>query len=96
MIKIKVPIDKIGQVDTYNTIKKQLKSDPTNAYTRMGLMVTCYKVNPEALNKSFREWKPHSLTQMYTNIVKNLRKLVNEGLVQAKKEGKFYLYWWKA
>jgi hypothetical protein len=94
-ITIKIPRRELETEDTYEKVRAHLKKNPDDAYTRIGLMVEIYKHNPVDLNAPFREW-PEGAPSQYTRIRLALEKLKSEGLVDSKKQGKKFLYWWKA
>jgi len=93
-ITIKIPIEKLETEDTYDRVKVHLKRNSKEAYTRIGLMVEIYGYKPEDLNAPFRDW-PDGTPNQYRKIVSALEELKNEGLINSKKQGKKFLYWWK-
>jgi len=94
-ITIKIPKRELETEDTYQKVKSHLEKNPNDTYTRIGLMVEIYKHNPEDLNAPFRDW-PEGAPSQYTRIRLALEKLKSEGLVDSKKQGKKFLYWWKS
>jgi len=93
-ITIKVPKRELETESTYEKVKTHLKKNSDDAYTRIGLMVEIYNCKPEDLNAPFRDW-PEGAPSQYTRIRLALEKLINEGLIGSKKQGKKFLYWWK-
>ena len=94
-ITIKIPKKKLQMESVYDKVKAHLKSNPDYAYTRIGLLVEIYKYETEDLNASFRDW-PEGAPNQYTRVRLALDKLKTEGLIDSKKQGKKYLYWWKS
>lgn len=93
-ITIKIPKRELETESIYEKVKAHLKKNSDYAYTRIGLMVEIYKRKPEDLNAPFRDW-PEGPPSQYTRIRLVLEKLKNEGLIDSKKQGKKFLYWWK-
>jgi len=93
-ITIKIPKRELETESTYEKVKAHLKQNPDYAYTRLGLMVEIYKQNPKDLNAPFSEW-PEGAPSQYTRIRLSLDKLQVEGLIDYKKQGRKFLYWWK-
>lgn len=93
-ITIKIPRRKLEKESTYDKVKTHLKSNPDYAYTRIGLLVEIYKYKTEDLNTSFANW-PEGAPSQYTRVRLALDNLKNEGLIDSKKQGRKYLYWWK-
>lgn len=94
-LTIKVPVSELEMESVYDKVKKHLQKNPKYAYTRAGLMVELYGYKAEDLNKPFNEWKKGAPT-LYTRIRLALERLEKEGLINSKKEGKKYLYWWRS
>ena len=57
-------------------------------------MIEIYNYKEEELIAPFKDW-PKGAPSQYTRIRRALAKLEDEGLIESKKEGKKYLYWWK-
>jgi len=93
-ITIKIPKSELETESTYEKVKAHLKKNPDDAYTRIGLMVEIYKRKPEDLNAPFRDW-PEGAPSQYTRIRLALERLKDERLIDSKKQGKKFLYWWK-
>ena len=94
-LTIKIPKSELETESTYEKVKAHLKRNPNYAYTRVGLMVEIYKHKPEELNAPFSGW-PEGAPSQYTRIRLALEKLKKEGVVESKKQGKKFLYWWKS
>jgi hypothetical protein len=93
-LTIKIPKSEVETETTYEKVKAHLKKNPEYAYTRAGLMVEVYKQRPEDLNRPFGKW-PEGAPSQYTRIRLSLDKLRKEGVIETKKQGKKFLYWWK-
>jgi len=93
-ITIKIPKRELETESTYEKVETHLKKNPDYAYTRTGLMVEIYKHKPEDLNAPFKDW-PEGAPSQYTRIRLVLEKLKSEGLIDSKKQGKKFLYWWR-
>ena len=93
-ITIRIPKRELETNDTYEKVKEELKNNPEYAYTRSGLVVEIYNHKREDLNASFKDW-PEGAPSQYTRVRLSLKKLENEGLIESRKQGKKFLYWWK-
>ena len=93
-LTIKVPKSEIEKGNTYERVKAHIKENPDYAYTRVGFMVEIYGYNPKDLNTSFSGW-PEGAVSQYTRIAVALKKMEDDGLIESKKQGKKFLYWWK-
>ncbi len=93
-LTIKISKRELETESTYDKVKAHLKKNPDYAYTRAGLMVEIYKHKPEDLNRPFGEW-PEGAPSQYTRTRLSLEKLKKEGLIESRKQGKKFLYWWK-
>jgi hypothetical protein len=94
-ITLRVPLDEVQEDSTFDKVINLLKSNPKYAYTIIGLVVELYKYDPEDLNASFKDW-PKGAPSQYTRVRLALEKLKKEGKIEAKKQGKKGLYWWKS
>ena len=93
-IKIKVPIKELEEMDVYGKVQSTLRDDPNNAYTVSGIMIQSFGVKPKQIeNKPFRDWDK-GLPSLYTKIRICLDKMKKYGLVNVKKHGKAWVYWW--
>jgi hypothetical protein len=93
-ITIKIPRKELETVSTYERVKAHLKKHTDYAYTRSGLLVEIYGYNKHALNTSFANW-PEGAPIQYNRIRLSLKRLEKEDLIQSKKQGRKFLYWWK-
>lgn len=93
-LTIKIPKSEIEKGSTYERVKAHLEKNPEYAYTRVGFMVELYGYDPEDLNAPFAAW-PEGAPNQYTRIATALKKLEEESLIESKKQGKKFLYWWK-
>jgi predicted transcriptional regulator len=93
-ITIKIPKKKLQAGDTYERVKNHLQNNSEYAYTRAGLIVELYEYTKDELDAPFKDW-PKGAPNQYTRIKRVLAKLEEEGLIESKKEGKRFLYWWK-
>jgi|WetSurMetagenome_2_1015567.scaffolds.fasta_scaffold298683_1 hypothetical protein len=92
-ITIKVPVDEVEEsID--ERITGHLKSNQKFAYTISGLMVELFGYKPEDLDASFKDWSKGAPSQ-YTRIRIALERLKKERKIEAKKQGRRVLYWWK-
>jgi len=94
-ITIRVPLDEVQEDSVYDKVVTHLKSNPKFAYTIGGLIVELYGYKAEDLNAPFKDW-PKGAPSQYTRVRLSLEKLKKEGLVEAKKQGRKVLYWWKS
>jgi len=94
-LKRKVPVSELEKNNICEVVRETLESDPTNAYTIMGLMVEKFKVKEnEILGKPFSQWKSGHPT-LYSRIRKCLDQMQKEGVVKKGKHEKADVYWWK-
>jgi hypothetical protein len=93
-LTIKVPKSEIDKGSTYGKVKKHLEEHPDYAYTRVGFMVEIFGYDPKDLNAPFASW-PKGAPSQYTRIANALKKLEEEGVIESKKQGRKFLYWWK-
>jgi hypothetical protein len=93
-ITIKILKNKLQTEDIYERVKNHLQKNSEYAYTRAGLIIEIYGYSKDELNAPFRDW-PKGAPNQYTRIKRVLEKLGEEGLIESKKEGKRFLYWWK-
>jgi len=92
-LTIKVLLNQLEKQSVSDKIKGHLQENSGYAYTIAGLMVEMYGFKGEELNASFKDW-PKGAPSLYTRIRLALKKMKEEGLVDSKKQGKKYLYWW--
>ena len=93
-ITVKIPKRELETVDLHEKVKSHLRNNPDYAYTRAGLLVEIYGYDRKKLSAPFKEW-PEGAPSQYTRVRLTLKKLKNEGMIDSKKQGKKYLYWWK-
>jgi len=93
-ITIKIPRSKLENGNVYDKVKERLQKNPKDAYTIMGLMVELFGANPENLNAPFMHW-PEGMPSLYTRIRLALEKLKAEKLIDSKKHGRAYFYFWR-
>ena len=93
-ITIKIPREEAKKENTYEKVKSHMSRNAAYAYTRIGLMIELCGYSSEELNKPFGEW-PKGAPTIYTRIRVALERLEKEGLVESKKHGKKFLYWFK-
>ena len=94
-ITIKVPRSKLETESVLDKVKKHLPENSDYAFTRIGLMIEVFGFKEEDLNGPFRDW-PKGAPTLYTRIRLALEKLKDEGLVESRKQGKKFLYWWRS
>ena len=93
-IKIKVPIKELEKMDVYSKVLSTLRDDSNNAYTVSGIMIQSFGVKTKQIeNKPFRDWDK-GLPSLYTKIRICLDKMKKHGMVNVKKHGKAWVYWW--
>ena len=89
-----MPVSEIKKNNVEDIVKAILSKDKANAYSIMGLMVEGFGVAEDDLNgKPFSQWKPGYPT-LYTKIRLTLQRLVKEGKLESRKNGKAVVYWW--
>jgi len=93
-ITIKIPRDKLENGNVYDRVKEHLQENVKDAYTIMGLMVELFGAKAEELNGPFKDW-PKGMPSLYTRVRLGLEKLKAEKLVDSKKHGKAYFYFWR-
>lgn len=92
----KVPVKEMErEKPVMETIENRLKSDRDNAYTIAGLMIECFGVKEEDIDKSFSKWKKGDPT-LYSRIRKALDVLTKQGKIKQAKRGRAVHYWWIA
>jgi hypothetical protein len=94
-ITVKIAKRELETDDTYEKVKAHLEKNSDFAYTRSGLVVEIYGHNKEDLNAPFKDW-PEGAPSQYTRIRLSLDRLEREKLIESKKQGKKFLYWWKS
>ena len=93
-MKIKVPVKDIEKEDILDKVKNALEHDSENAYTVSGLMVEVFGVKQKDIhNKPFSAWKK-GLPALYGRIDRCLRKLNERGIIERRKHGKAWVYWY--
>jgi len=93
-ITIKIPRSKLENGNVYDKVKAHLRKNPKDAYTTMGLMIELFGANEKDLNAPFKDW-PEGMPSLYTRIRLSLEKLKTEKLIDSKKHGKAYFYFWR-
>ena len=94
-ITIKIPRSQLETESVLDKVKNHLQENPAYAFTRIGLMVEVFGFTEEDLNGPFSDW-PKGAPTLYTRIKLALEKLKDEGLVESRKQGKKFLYWWRS
>lgn len=89
----KLPVNELKRSNVPERIKAKLQDDSHNGYTIAGLMMDCYDVKENEINKSFRLWR-QGLPTLYTQIRVSLEKFVATGKVSKTKRGRAVYYWW--
>jgi len=76
-------------------VKLQLENNPLTAYTICGLMIQLFGSREININQPFKDWNEHDLL-LYKKIKESVEKLVADGFVNVKIEGKGNRgnYWW--
>jgi len=92
-ITIKISRNELEDGNTYDRVKEHLQKNSKDAYTIMGLMVELFGVNAKDLNGPFKDW-PKGMPSLYTRVRLALEKLKAEKLIDSKKHGKAYFYFW--
>jgi len=92
-ITIKIPRSELESGNVYDKIKEHLQRNPKDAYTIMGLMITLFGASEEKLNGPFKDWE-QGMPSLYTRVRLALEKLKAEKLIDSKKHGKAYFYFW--
>lgn len=59
----------------------------------MGLMIELFGASEENLNGPFKDWET-GMPSLYTRVRLALEKLKAEKLIDSKKHGKAYFYFW--
>ena len=93
-ITIKIPVNEVEKDSVYDRVVTHLKSNQKFAYTISGLIVELYGYKAENLNAPFKDW-PKGAPSQYTRVRIVLEKLKKEGAIEAKKQGRGVVYWWK-
>jgi hypothetical protein len=94
-ITIKVPLKDIQKESIYDKVKAHLKANQNYGYTISGLLVEIYGYTAEELDAPFRDW-PQGAPSQYTRVRLALEKMKKEGSINSTKQGRKFLYWWKA
>ncbi len=92
-ITIKIPRSQLESNDVHEKVKQHLRKNPEDAYTISGLMVEIFGANAKDLNAPFKYW-PKGMPSLYTRIRLVLEKLKAERIIDSKKRGKGYFYFW--
>jgi len=92
-ITIKIPRSKLENGDVYEKVTEHLRKNPKDAYTIGGLIVELFGANPKDLNAPFKDW-PKGMPSLYTRIRLALERLKTEKLVDSKKHGRAFFYFW--
>ena len=95
-LTIKVPVKEMErEKPVMETVEHKLSSDRGNAYTIAGIMIECFGVKQEDIDKSFSKWKKGDPT-LYSRIRKALDTLTEQGKIKQAKRGMAVHYWWVA
>lgn len=90
---MKIPRSQLENGDVYEKVKEHLRRNPKDAFTIGGLIVELFGANAKDLNAPFKDW-PKGLPSLYTRISHALKKLKAEKVIDSKKHGKAYFYFW--
>lgn len=93
-ITIRIALTDLEKDSVYDKVIEYLKANKKYAYTIIGLLIKVFGYSSEDLNSSFGNWPKGAATQ-YSRVRAALCKLEKEGLVEARKQGKKVLYWYK-
>ena len=93
-LTIKLPVKKLEGKSTCEQVEELLHKDPESAYNVGGIMITFFGAKESEINRPFRDW-PRKLPTLYSRIRNCLEKMVQEGKVNKKREGKADYYWLK-
>jgi hypothetical protein len=93
-ITIKIPRSQLEGESTHDKIREYLQKNSKDAYTIMGLMVELFGAKAEDLNGPFKDWS-EGMPSLYTRVRLALEKLRAEKLIDSKKHGKAYFYFWR-
>ncbi len=91
-LTIRVPIEE-ALISIREQIESHMKKNPDFAFTRVGLMIELFGYSAKDLNKPFSDWPKGASTQ-YNKIKNVLNHLIEEKIINYRKKGKMFLYWW--
>jgi len=88
----KIPIKKLEQKSVCEEVEEFLQKDRGNAYHVGGIMINAFDVKQKEINGSFKTWKKGKAT-LYSRIRNCLERLVKEGKVNKRRQGRADYYW---